>query len=77
MGHGGGGGGRRWDQDYWVSPLPPRGDLTFACEWPAKGVSFRRVDIDAGEILEAVPRAQNLWPEGTTVPENWGGWTDS
>lgn len=72
---GGGGGGRRWDHDYWVWPLPVPGSLAFACEWPALMIQFTRVEIDAGRILEAVPRAQVLWPDDETGSDGGSAWT--
>jgi hypothetical protein len=60
---GGGGGGGRWDHDYWVWPLPTPGKLLFACEWPIQGLPLTKVEVDAGRILDAVPRSQILWPE--------------
>jgi hypothetical protein len=72
---GGQSGGRHWVQSHWVWPLPPPGVLGFACEWPAHGIPFTRVDIDAGRILEAVPRAHVLWPEEETGSEGGSAWT--
>ncbi len=60
---GGGGGGRRYDQGYWVWPLPPAGPLTFVCAWPAKGIPESRAEIDAQPILDAATRATVLWPD--------------
>ena len=65
---GGGGGGTRWEQDYWVWPLPTAGRMEFVCEWPAKGIALTRVPFDAGSIVEAASRAVTLWPE--EPPEN-------
>ncbi len=63
---GGGGGGARWDQAYWVWPLPPPGPLAFVCEWPSEGIPLTRAEIDADLVLEAGARAETLWeePEG-------------
>lgn len=68
------GGVTRWDQRYWVWPLPPPGPLAFVCEWPAEGISLTRAEIDAGLVLEAAARAEILWdePEGPAAGE--GGW---
>jgi hypothetical protein len=60
---GGGGGGRRYDQNYWVWPLPPAGPLTFVCAWPAKGIAESRAEIDAQPILDAATRATVVWPD--------------
>jgi hypothetical protein len=58
---GGGGGGTRFDQGYWLWPLPPPGRLGFVTEWPSEGVALTRVDVDAAAILEASARATTLW----------------
>lgn len=60
---GGGGGGGRWDHDFWVWPLPIRGQLLFACEWPIQRIPLTKVEVDAGRILDAVSRSHVLWPE--------------
>jgi hypothetical protein len=59
---GGSGGGRRWDQRLWAWPLPPAGEVLFACEWPAKGVQLTTASIDAEVIMSAATRAHELWP---------------
>lgn len=59
---GGGGGGHRWDMDFWVHPLPPPGPLAFICEWPAGAVPESRAEIDAQQLLDASTRAVQLWP---------------
>jgi hypothetical protein len=61
MPRGGGGGGRTYNQRYWIWPLPPDGKLTIACEWPAKGVALTMHALDAGEILRAARTARKLW----------------
>jgi hypothetical protein len=59
---GGGGGGRSFDQGYWVTPLPPPGPLTFVCAWPAVGITETRTTLDAAPIAQAATLAQVLWP---------------
>ena len=66
---GGGGGGTRWMQEYWLWPLPPAGPLAFVCEWPAQGVELTRAEIDAGSVIEAAGRAEVLWEEANPVAE--------
>jgi hypothetical protein len=61
--HGGGGGGTRFDQDYWLWPSPPSGHVTFVCEWPSEGIALTRVPVDASAILDASERAVTLWEE--------------
>jgi hypothetical protein len=63
LGQGGGGGGRTWDMDFWVWPLPPAGAITFAAEWPARQIPETLVEIDGGPIREAASRAVELWPD--------------
>ena len=70
---GGGGGGRSWDQRFWLWPLPPPGLLALVCEWPAHGVSLTRVEVDAGEIVDAAARAEELWPDDTGA-RSGGAW---
>jgi hypothetical protein len=62
----GGGGGdlRSWHQSFWVWPLPPSGRLEFLCEWPAAGIPLTRAELDADTIIEAVPRCQEMFPDG-------------
>jgi hypothetical protein len=69
---GGGGGGRSFETSYWLWPLPPPGPLAFVCEWPALGVPLTRVEIDAGEILDAAGRAETLWEDDGP---SGGGWS--
>ena len=71
---GGGGDGRRWDQRYWVWPLPPPGPLAFVCEWPALGIEVTRLEIDAQLVLDAAGRAEVLWPDEPRPPGAIG-WT--
>lgn len=58
---GGGGGGGEWRQRFWVWPLPPAGPLAFACEWPAAGLGFTRVEVEAQSLIEAAARAQRIF----------------
>jgi hypothetical protein len=62
----GGRGGRNreggsWGEGLWVWPLPPPGELAFVCEWPAAGIPLTHLELDAAVILEAMPRAQELF----------------
>jgi hypothetical protein len=61
--HGGGGGGAAWDIDHWMWPLPPPGPFAFVCEWPGRGITESRAEIDAASILEAAGRAVTLWSD--------------
>jgi hypothetical protein len=62
LARGGSGGERRWDQRLWAWPLPPPGELLFACEWPAQEIALTTAALDAGVILSAAARACELWP---------------
>jgi hypothetical protein len=64
MPRGGGGGGRNWDFRYWVWPLPPEGTLAFTCEWPGRGLSKSRYEVDAAEIRRAGGASKRLWNDG-------------
>jgi hypothetical protein len=63
MGGRGGGGGGSWEMEYWSWPLPPEGALAFVCEWPAKGISLTRAEVDARIVLDAAARAEVLWDD--------------
>jgi hypothetical protein len=69
----GSGGGRSSNSHFWVWPLPPPGPLAFVCDWQAEGVALTRREIDAGSILDAAARADQLWPDER--PEASGAWT--
>jgi hypothetical protein len=60
---GSGGGGRSFDFGYWVFPLPPPGTLTFAVEWPARGIELTRHEVDAAPILAAAAKSEQLWKD--------------
>lgn len=60
---GGGRGGReesRFQQGYWVSPLPPPGPVGAVCEWPAVEIPVARQEIDAQLIRDAAENAQAM-----------------
>ncbi len=59
---GGTGGGSSWSQHLWVWPLPPTGPLSVVCEWPAAGIELTRHELDAQLVLDAVQRAQVIFP---------------
>jgi hypothetical protein len=59
---GGGGGALDADQNYWVWPLPPPGQVTFACEWPELEIPETQVAIEGEVIREAAGRAERVWP---------------
>jgi hypothetical protein len=82
---GGGGGGRSFSADYWLSPLPPPGDLTIVVAWPAHGIDETHTLMPADVIAHALAHNVELWPweppadhddaptrEPPALPE--GGW---
>lgn len=66
LGMGGGGGGGSWRQDFWVWPLPPPGQVSLVCEWPAAGIELCRTEFDADVLLEAGKRARRLFADQPT-----------
>ncbi len=60
-GWGGGGGGKRWDMQFWIWPLPPDGALTVSCEWPAGGVPFASEEFDGRMVRLAGQSSTRLW----------------
>ncbi len=59
---GGGGGGRSFDQPFWLTPLPPAGPLVVVCAWSAFDIPESRTVLDGAAIVEAASRAVVLWP---------------
>ncbi|MGH9226575.1 MAG: LolA family protein [Acidimicrobiales bacterium] len=59
----GSGTGARFDQRFWVQPLPPPGPVGLIVEWERRGVPETRRDIPAEDILEAASRSGPTWPE--------------
>lgn len=52
----------RFDQRFWVEPLPPPGPLGVVVQWERRGLPETRADLDAGAILAAASQAETLWP---------------
>lgn len=71
---GGGGGGGRFTQGYWVSPLPPCGPLELVCEWPAVGIPLTRRELDAQLILDAAERARATYNDELTRVKDGREW---
>jgi hypothetical protein len=72
---GGGSGGGRFDTEYWVWPLPPRGDLVLALQWDGQGIPLTRVDLPAAAIREAAAGSEPLWPDRSS--DVGSAWTSS
>ncbi len=51
----------RFDQRFWVRPLPPKGPIGFLAQWTRRGVEETRVDVPADAILEAAGQSTVLW----------------
>jgi hypothetical protein len=58
---GGGGSQTRFDQRYWVAPLPPPGPLGVVVEWATRDLPETRVDLDGAAIVAAAAEAEALW----------------
>ena len=50
----------RYDLGWWLSPLPPPGDLVFGVEWPYARLLRSDARADAEALREAASRAQPL-----------------
>lgn len=59
----GGGGGKSWEMNWWVWPLPPPGALALVCEWPAHGIELTRYELDGATVIDAASTVETLWPE--------------
>ena len=51
----------RFDQRFWVMPLPPPGPVGVIVEWPARDLPAARADLDGSAIVDAAARAETLW----------------
>lgn len=58
-----GGSGHEFRQSFWVSPLPPAGPLTFACEWAELGIELTTVAIDGQLVIDAAARSQPMFAD--------------
>ncbi|NNN01617.1 MAG: hypothetical protein HKL86_07295 [Acidimicrobiaceae bacterium] len=67
---GGGGGGRKWSQEFWCEPLPPAGLMAFVFEWRDFAVPQTSIEVDASAVLEAASQATPLWPDDVDLPED-------
>lgn len=53
---------RRASTSWFLSPLPPAGDLRIVCSWPSHGVPETTTTLSTEPILRAAARARELWP---------------
>jgi hypothetical protein len=60
-GESGGSGG--FESEYWLSPVPPPGDVTVACQWPEYDIAETRHTLDGSIFRDAAARARVLWPD--------------
>jgi hypothetical protein len=70
----GGGEESRFQQGYWVSPLPPPGPVGFVCEWPAVEIGVARQEIDAQLIRDAAEKARAMFGDGHHVLRDGRAW---
>lgn len=69
-GRGGGSDDTAADQGYWLTPLPPPGELSVVVACPDLGVQEVRVRLDADPFVAAAARAVELWPWEPPVDES-------
>jgi hypothetical protein len=62
LGQGGGGGGRTFQMDYWLTPMPPPGELTIIVAWPARNIAESLTVIPAAVIAQGRSANIELWP---------------
>lgn len=65
---GGGGSDRSWEGQYFLSPVPPPGPLTFHLLWESRGIRERSIAIDATPLAAAVADVIDLWPWEPPAP---------
>ncbi len=59
---GGGSSDRRAEAEFFLSPVPPPGPLTFVVLWPAAGLPETTVATTADPLAAAVAGVVELWP---------------
>jgi hypothetical protein len=59
---GGGGGGRTYELSYWLTPVPPPGDLVVLAVGEPLGLPEGRVVVPGVALAEARGQCERLWP---------------
>ncbi|MBO0898514.1 hypothetical protein J1G42_00870 [Cellulomonas sp. zg-ZUI222] len=67
---GGGGGGREWSTQLWLTPEPPPGDLVVVVAHPGLGIDESRVTVAAAALRSAAGRTEVLWPREPERPRH-------
>ncbi len=57
----GGGGGKHWDFNFFVWPLPPDGPVMVTCRWPARGLQTAGKELHGTAIRAAGLRSKGVW----------------
>jgi hypothetical protein len=50
-----------WHAKFWLSPIPPPGEMAFVLDWPSANIHHARHTIDANMIIEASKQTEILW----------------
>jgi hypothetical protein len=58
----GGGDDLSYDLSYWLTPMPPPGDLTVIMAWPSRDLVESRFVIPAASIARGLENVVELWP---------------
>lgn len=70
----GGATGSRFQQGYWISPLPPPGSVSIVGEWPVAGVPVVRHVVDAQRFHDAGERSRTLVATDQRVTRDGQAW---
>jgi hypothetical protein len=57
----GGGGGKRWDFNFFIWPLPPDGPVTITIKWPARGLQAAGQQLNGTDIRAAGLKSHSVW----------------
>jgi hypothetical protein len=73
-----GGGGRFYQWSYYLSPIPPEGDLLVVVEWPAYDIGETSVPLDGNGLRHARDQCRPLWDADRDRPDHFSAryrWT--